>query len=515
MLLELVSTSSNNTSLNQEPSYEDLLAANSSLLSANKLLQEENARHGFQISELKLELENLKKYIFGKKSEKLQEVDERQYSLFADPEFEKKLEEETQLEEETVPSYTRKRGRKPLPADIPRERFEYEPEDIICACCGEEKARIGEEITEELDFIPARFLIKEHVKVKRACSKCKDGVSTAKLPEGAIVIENCRAGAGLLAHVILSKYADHLPLHRQEQIFARHGIEIPRQRMCDWIGILCERYLMPISQAIKDEILKSDYIKADETKIKIQDQDKLGWLWGILGEKNDVYFEYNISRSGSVATDLFKNYQSGFIQTDLYAGYNKVYVPEGTIRVGCFAHARRKFIEVQKTAKKQCDIILQLISKLYKIEKKIKDLPIEEKLARRQKESKPIHEKLHKYLQDQSLQVLPKSKFAKAINYSLKQWDALSLFLEHGELNIDNNDIERQMRPIAVGRHNWLFAQNNRGAKWAACLFSIIATCKANKINPWDYLTDILRKIHSTKQKDIWSLTPRGWAELQ
>ena len=487
----------------QRPTYDELLAQ-------NHRLSEENARIWQQLLELK-------RHVFGRRSEKLAVVDERQELLFSSgaPQI------EPAVAETEVSSHIRRKngGRKPLPAELPRERVEYEPEVKHCACCGELMPRIGEEKTDELEYVPARFFVREHVKIKRACSRCKQGVGIGKLPPEAQIIERGRPGAGLLAHIFISKYCDHLPLHRQEQIFERHGIELPRQRMCDWIGKLCEELLIPISLAQKREILKSRYIRADETTLKVQDPNKAGklhtgYLWGMLSLEGDVYFEYSPSRAGAVAERLFDGCD-GFIQTDLYAGYNPVFVPDGAVRVGCWDHVRRKFIAVQKVAQKECGRILKLISELYRLERKLKQLSIEEKVAARQKKSKPIIETLERFLRELQQRLLPKAPLREAVDYALCQWDALVLFLEHAELELGNIAIEQQIRPIAVGRHNWLFAGSDRGARWTACMYSLIGTCKRNGINPFDYLQDVLRRGHTVPASRLWELTPRGWNETR
>ena len=488
------------------PNYKDFLVV-------EKLLAEKDS----QIKELQksnedlwLIINNLKKHIFGKRSEKLAYTNDRQGLLFPEeqaPNSSSPIDEV--LEETEIKAHKRvKRTRRALPENLPTERREYEPEDKTCVCCGSEKSKIGEEVTKELEYVPARFCVIEHVKIKRACSKCKDGVVIGKLPAGTQLIPGSQVGVGLVSHILLSKYADHLPLNRQEVIFQRYGIYIPKQRMSDWIGMITERYLMPIAEALRKEILKSRYIKADETGLKIKDIDKKGWLWGILSEEGDLFFDYNSSRSGETALGIFKisdtaQYE-GFVQTDLYAGYNKVYLPERTKRVGCWAHARRKFLEVRELSKKDCDVVLKAISQLYKIEKS----------GNREKYSRAVIDNLKVFLLKLDQEVLPKSKLKNAINYILVQWDALTLFLDHPELKLDNNAIERQIRPIAVGRHNWLFAGSDRGAKWSACIYSLIGTCKLNNINPWDYFNDILRKVDSAKQKDIITLTPREWKKL-
>ena len=503
-----------------QPTYEELLAANKCLHASNLLLQETNTELQERLSEkesdilqLKHQIAKLREKLFGKSSEKLSKEEFQQLSMFLE-ELSKELEAAEQ-EQVEVSSYKRgKKSSKPLPEDLPRERVEHEPDEKTCPCCGDEKAKIGEETTEVLEFIPAQFKVIEHVKIKRACSKCKSGAVTAKLPEGSVPIEGARVGYGLLAYIIVSKYADHLPLHRQEQIFLRQGVDIPRQRMCDWIGIVTERYLLALCQALKRKVLKSDYIKADETRINVQDIDKTGWLWGMQSEEGDVYFEYNESRGGSVAADLFAGYE-GIVQTDLYAGYNPVFLPETTQRAGCWAHARRKFLEAEESHKKECGVVLKLISKLYAVEKSLRGKPLEDVGRKRGKESRVLIEKLESYLREQEQTQLPKSPFVKAARYSLKQWNELTLFLSEPRLKLDNNDIERQMRPVAVGRHNWLFAGSQRGAEWAACMFSIFGTCRMHKINPYEYLLDVLKKLPITKQKDIDKLLPRAWKEAR
>ncbi len=362
-------------------------------------------------------------------------------------------------------------------------------------------------------------MVREHVKIKRACRRCQDGVAIGRLPAEVQVIEGSRPGAGLLAHILVSKYQDHLPLHRQEQMFLRHGIVLSRKRMCDWIGKLVEQGLLPIVEAMKRGLLQSSYVRADETEIQVQMEGKSGklhrgYLWGALSLEGDVVFTYAPSRAGVVAEQLFGNFV-GFLQTDLYAGYAKVYTPAGATRVGCWAHARRKFVEAEKTAPRECGKVLQKIAALYKIENAARTLSSAERQARRQRQSKPLFDSLEKTLQDLQLHSLPKSPLRLAIDYTLSQWEALTRPLEHGYLELDNNAIERQIRPIAVGRHNWLFAGSERGAQWAACLFSLLATCRIHRVNPFVYFADVLRRVHTTPQQKIQDLTPRGWKPLR
>lgn len=487
-------------SAERKPTYEELEQEVESLREQNEKLW--------------LELKKLKKHVFGRRSEKLRQFDERQEVLFASEQSEPEVGGEEE-EIEVAGHKRRRRGRKPLPEELVRERIEYEPEEKLCPCCGEEMPKIGEEVTEELDYIPARFVVREHVKIKRACGNCKNGVQTGKLPAGIPIIEKGRPGPGLLAQILVGKYCDHHPLNRQEQIFQRHGVELRRQRMADWIAYVTEQFLIPIAQAQKRLIVSTDYIRADETVLKVQTREKngklhSGYLWGMVSPEWDVYFEYSPSRAGDVAKKLFHGY-TGFIQTDLYAGYNPVFLPEKTTRVGCWDHVRRKFVEAQAVFGKECTTVLKLIAKLYKIERKLKKLSAKQRIAVRQNKSKTIIKQLKTYLQDTQLRVLPQSDLAKAIQYTLRQWSALTLFLDHGELELSNIAIEQQMKHIAVGRHNWLFAGSERGAMWAAAIFSLICTCKKNKINPFDYFSDVLRRAHTHPNSKIIELTPREW----
>lgn len=482
------------------PSYAELLEQNESL-------QVENAR-------LWHELRRLKRYVFGRRTEKLSAVGNNQEPLFAATETAPAAAVPIVTE---VPAHQRRRGgRKPLPAELPRERVEYEPEQKTCQCCGIEMAKIGEEITEELEYAPARFFVREHVRIKRACPRCKDGVVSGKLPAEAQVIERGRPGAGLLAHIIVSKYCDHLPLHRQEQIFRRHGVELPRQRMCDWTGDVTEKLLFPIAREIKRSAVVSGYMHADETELLVQTAEKpgklhKGYLWGMRSLEGDVYFHYAASRAGPVAEELYGECH-GFIQTDDYAGYNALFRSGCATRVGCWDHVRRYFVEAEPTAGKECMRVLQEIAELYKLERKFKALSVGERQAARQKHSRKVIESLKTRLDVLNQRVLPKSPFGEAIHYALHQWDALTVFLEHGQVALSNAPIEREIRPIAVGRHNWHFAGSERGAKWAACLFSLIATCRSHGVNVFDYFSDVLRRANTTPAA---ALTPAAWKKAR
>ena len=464
-----------------------------------------------EIDKLHRLLNQANKNLYGRKSEKLSK-ETAQNPLFS---FESAA-EQTPLESVIeVASHPRRVPslRRGLPSDLERERIEYDLDEKACSCCGAEMPVIGEEKSEELEFVPARFKVIEHVRLKRACPKCKQGVYAPKLPPEVKPLERCLPGPGLLAQIIISKYQDHLPLHRQEQIFARHRIHLPRQRMSDWIGGLA-KLLEPIYQRLIEQIKSLDYFQADETTIKVQDETvkgKLhtGYLWAMLGPPGMVAYHYAKSRAGEVPKKLFEGCKAT-IQTDAYAGYNVVFLPNGCRRLACMAHIRRKFIEAEASAKSACTQVLTLIAKLYKLEKQSKDLSTDERCALRKKKAFPELRRLYRLLRQLRRATLPQAALSKALQYAWSQKKEVLCYLRDGRFEIDNNQIERQMRPIAVGRKNYLFAGSHDGAHSAAVLYSLINTCKLNKVNAFDYLRDVLVRIH--RPGKIEDLLPQNWA---
>ena len=495
-----------------------------SVINENAALRELTEHQAQEIENLKLLVQKFRAQAFGKKSEKLRSISSpaqgEQEEMFS---FES-MPESPEADKSTIEVRRHKReiprGRKPLPSDLPRERIEYEPEERTCNCCGAELEKIGEEITEELEYIPARFLVKEHVKIKRACGRCKEsGVKTGTLPPSVQPLERSRPGAGLLTHIIVSKYMDHLPLYRQEAIFARLGIVIARARMCDWIAAVCN-LLEPLHKALRLELIALSYLQADETTIKVQDPENpkhilTGYFWGLHAPPQKLaYFGYYASRAGASAEALLKDFK-GTVQTDLYAGYNPVLIPGEVTRLACMAHVRRKFIEVQKQAGKQCGEVLELIAKLYRIETQAKDFEAFAREALRKEKSVPLLERLEKYLLELKATTLPKHALMKALNYALSQWGEIKRYTENGIFEIDNNPIERDIRPIALGRKNFLFAGSHDGAKRAAMLYSFFACCKLRKINPSEWLKDVIIRVQTDSSVSARDLLPHLWKPAQ
>ena len=495
-----------------ETDYKHLIANEPDAVA--KLLVEKDR----QIQLLTNHLINANKARFGTKSEKLP-VGE-QGTLFAVDEVDNAVADSDQDSATIeVPAHIRStiRKRRTLPEGTVVKRIEHPPAETACNVCGSELVKLREEVTKIVTFIPAHFELEEHARPVMACGCCKESSPiTTPLPSGIQLIPRSPVGVGLLASILISKYQDHLPLYRQEAMFARLGYEVPRKRMCAWLGALAE-YCQPLYKAMKRILVAEGYLQADETTIKIQDNETIGkchtgYVWGLSPPgKKLVYFHYADSRAGEVPRAILSDFK-GILQTDLYAGYNEVYVPDKAIRAGCWAHVRRKFIEIEKLAGKDVKVALEIIAKLYKTEPK--DRTPEVIQAARRKSSAPLVHDLHGYLTSWSKRTLPRSPVQKAIQYALSQWEALTLFLTHPQVMLDNNLIENQMRPIALGRKNWLFAGSHGGAMRAAIFFSLINSCRMNNVNTWEYFTDILPRLASTSSDDLPALLPNAWKPL-
>jgi transposase len=413
-----------------------------------------------------------------------------------------------------VPSASR-HGRVPLPKHLPRERLEYHPpqEALVCPGCGQPKERMGEEITEQLDYVPASFLVRQHVRVKYACKKCQEGVVIADLP--ARPIERGRPGEGLLAHVLTSKYCDHLPLHRQEVIFRRHGVEMARSTLCDWVREGAT-LLTPVVQEMHRQILVAPKIHTDDTPVTARNgsgkEKHKGFLWAYIDPDNNVVFDYTSGHSREGPLRFLGDY-AGYVQADAYNGYDALFAKGRATEVACWAHTRRKFFDAQDSDPAHAAEVLVLIGDLYQIEAqaKEKNLGREQIQALRQKESRPILGVIEKRIASWGPQVLPKSPIGQAIAYAQGQWQALNRYLDDGVLDIDNNLAERTLRMVAIGRKNWLFVGHDNGGHRAAIIYSLVASCKLCAIDPFAYLRDVLERISTHPASRIAELLPRNW----
>ncbi len=490
-----------------------------------ELRQEIESNHRFQ-EQLQHQLAQLMRKLFGRQSEKL---DPNQLKLiFAelqalglDDGAEDSAESEEEDEEPASESPRRRRrrghGRRRLPKHLPRKRQEYRlPAKELECPCGGLLTPSGEEVSEQLEYLPAKMLVIEHARIQYACRQCEESVAIAPKPPQPI--DKGLPGPGLLAQVVTSKYADHLPLYRLEGIFKRHGVSLSRSTMCDWVGASAD-LASPLVDLMKDDLLKSKKIHTDDTSVPVLDpslgQTRRGRLWVYLGHEphDHVVFDYTPSRERDGPAEFLKDF-TGYIQADAYAGYDGIYAGGLAVEVACWSHARRKFIEITSFESGAPFTALAFIGQLYQIERKAKHMRPRKRRRFRQKHALPVLRAFKKWLDEQAKIVLPKSLLAKAIGYALRQWDALVRYTEDGDLEIDNNAAERALRMIAVGRKNWLFAGNDEGGRRAAILYSLIAGCRLHDIDPFRYLQDVFRRLPTQPAESLAELTPKAWAKV-
>jgi len=409
-------------------------------------------------------------------------------------------------------------GRQRLPESLAMKRVVYDlgEDERQCPHCRGELRHIGEEVSERLEYVPASLYVIEEACQKYACSK---GCTLLTAQKPMQPIEKGLPGPGLLAHVAVSKYADHLPLYRQEGIFERHGVALSRQTMCDWMR-MCAQLVSPLFDLMKQRVLKSKVMQTDDIPVGVLDQalprTRLGRIWTYVGDDDHPYTVYdytpNRSRDGPQA---FMEKFSGFLQADAYSGYDELYLnPErDVIEVACWAHTRRKFYEAQSSDLMRSTVMLAYIRLLYDVEREARDMKLdrEERLALRQAKSVPILDDIKAYLQREQPKVLPKSPEGQGIAYALSNWKALVRYTEDGDLEIDNNGAERSLRGVAVGRKNWLFFGSDNGERTAAVLTSFITTCKRLGIDPFAYLRDIFDRISTHPGSRLAELLPDKW----
>jgi len=473
-----------------------------------------------QIDDLNGQLYYLKRQLFGKKSEKL---DPAQRLLFENlyDQVRAKIEEQKQPEVKAVKKRknANHKGRNPLPKDLPREIIEIEPpeEEKVCPVCNNDKQRIGSEETEKLEYVPASFYVKKYVRYKYACKECESHISIGQLP--AMAIDKGIAGEGLLAHIITSKYCDHNPLNRLEGILKRHGVDINVSTMCDWVGKSAD-LLEPLVKRMHEKILQSPKINTDDTPIPVKSKKRRGstyngYLWVYVGKKYNVVFDFTPTRSRQGPLKFLGKY-SGYVQADAYSGYDEFFRKSDATEVGCHAHARRKFDYALDTDPVRAARLLVLWGRLYDIERKAKDESYSsaQLLEARQKQAKPILAEIKAVLDEYKNQVLPKSPIGKAITYSLNQWDALNRYVDDPMLEIDNNLSERTLRMVVIGRKNYMFAGSEAGAWRAAIIYSLVASCKLNDIDPFRYFRDVLARVSTHPAAKIDELLPSEWKKL-
>jgi transposase len=460
--------------------------------------QAQLTERAFEIEHLKLLIAKLKRLQFGRSSEKLDREIEQ---------LELKLEE---LQVSAVPAPSRSASaapaqipvRRPLPEHLPRTRVEHTP---TCACpdCGAAMCKIGEDIAEVLDYVPARFRVIQHVRPKLACSACERIV---QLEAPSRPIARGLAGAGLLAHVLVSKYCDHLPLYRQSQIYAREGVEIGRSTLAEWVGC-CFHLLDPLVTALARYVTAAGKLHADDTPVPVLDpgrgRTKTGRLWTYVRDDRPaggteapaVLFRYAPDRRGERPREHLAEF-SGILQADAYAGFGHLYEGGRIREAACWAHARRGFYELhQSTQSPVAAEALERIGALYEIEAEIRGSPPEHRAAIRQARAGPLLESLREWLREMLARVSKKSDLAKAIGYVLTRWSALTRYVDDGTIEIDNNAAERALRVVALGRKNYLFCGSDAGGERAAAIYSLIGTAKLNGLDPEAYLRHVLERI--------------------
>ncbi len=416
-------------------------------------------------------------------------------------------------------------GRQPLPEDLPRERVEHdlEVDSKNCPNDGAELTRIGEEIVETLEFRPATLVVIENVYPKYACPVCEQHVIQA--PAVPSVLPQTQCGPGLIAQIIICKYLLALPLYRQESEFKQMGIELSRSSMARWI-IATHKYLLPLLDLLKKFILASQVIHADETHVQVLKEkgktpQSKSYMWTICTGEHDppaVFYEYYDNRKSESATSLLEDFK-GLLHVDGYEGYSAVVEQNGIVRVGCWAHARRKFDVAKKDGAPAGHTLsgefLNRIQKLFLAERDWKGLSAEERGAERQKISKPLVEDLQSYLDENLTRVTPKSKLGMAMTYLKNQWPLLTVFLNDGRASLSNNRMENLIRPFAIGRKNWMFSDTVAGAEASAGLYSLLLSAKMNELEARPYLISVLTEIPALLAKeptaDLSPYLPWNW----
>ena len=494
----------------------------------NKSLQKNDKFNQAVIEKLTLELAHLKRMRFGKKSEAFYSSQELLFEELLDIEIGILEQEAKKLKQahETSNDVAKKAkprnvaGRQPLPANLPRIDYLHDLPKEQCQCkkCGFQLVKISEDITEKLAVIPAQFIVHRHIRPQYACNACQTIQATPVAPE---VIEGSYCTPDLAAWIICNKYLDHLPLYRQEQISQRHGVALSRQTMANWVGQYGHA-LMPLAQELKTLLLQRNVLHADETPIQqlkqknktIVEDAKTAYLWAYCTSDIDsqgppiILFDYQPGRHGVHAQQFLENY-SGHLMVDDYIGYKKLFTKNSKIiELGCMVHARRKFFEFYKSTQSPiAKTALEFFLCLYNIESETKNVSVQERTKIRQERSAAVLKIMKKWLDKQVL-VVKSAKLLNAIKYTLNRWEALIRYAQDGSLPIDNNPIENHIRPIAIGKKNWLFVGCPKAGQSMAAINSLLMTAKRNGLDPYAWLKNVIERLPTQKNKDIAELLP-------
>ena len=486
-------------------------------------LKAENAQLQYAVVSLTHQLEQLKKMIFGSKSERFVAQDDNK----TNPQLTLALDAATiaacKITDATKVEYIRTKtevtenkpkahpGRMKLPEGLRRETIILQPDSDLTGL-----KKIGDEVTEVLDYVPAEFYVKQYIRPKyvQPLDKTAATVITASLPER--MMQKCMAGEGLLSQIIVDKYVDHRALHRQLQRFERVGVTIAQSSINDWVKAVLV-HLTALYEVHKRQVLASSYLHCDETPLKVLDENKKGtthqgYYWVYHNSKDKlVLFDYRTGRGREGPDDILKDYK-GYLQTDGYVAYDAFEKRAGITLLHCMAHARRKFSDALQNDRERAEHALGIFQQLYAIERRIKEelLSAAAILQLKQQEAVPLLQTLKEWMIAQYPKVLPKSSIGQAIGYCLPRWEKLSIYTTDALLQIDNNPVENAIRPVAIGRKNYLFAGSHDAAQRAAMVYSLFATCKLHQINPYEWLKDVLERMHLYHTNNIAQLLPQN-----
>ena len=482
------------------------------------VLAAELKNRDMKIADLQNRLAGLNRYRFGSMSESLDQLQLRfeneEIAVAAGLKLEPRSEPGSPEADKDKPR------RRPLPDHLQRREAVLSPGDD-CAHCGGALKRVGEDVTEELEYRPGRFVVNRIVRPRMACAAC-ERFTQAPLPSRPI--ERGRPGPGLLAHVLVSKYADHLPLYRQSQIYEREGVELERSTMADWVG-RSTRLLEPLADAIGRHVLRGQAIFADDTPVKLLSpglkKTKTARVWAYVRDERPwagadppaAWYQFTLDRKKDHPVGHLSGYR-GWVHADDYAGFKHVYGDQRASEMACMAHVRRKFVEVHNSQGSAiAEAALQRIAELYGVEKQANGKTPEERVTLRQEHARPVFDELERWLHTQLPKLSAKSPLAKAIRHALTRMTKARAYLENGVLSLDNNAAERAMKPVAIGRKNWTFAGSEGGGKAMAIAYTLIETAKMNQVDPQAWLTDVLTRIADHKITRLNELMPWEYAQ--
>ena len=498
----------------------DLTALDRTALEALVLAQQEKLlNRDSEIEHLKLVIARLRRMMFGTKSEKVtREIEQLELKL---EEMETRQAEHARTKP-TVTDAKNKPTRRPLPEHLPREVHTHLPQQDSCTQCGGELRKLSEDVSEMLEYVPASFKVIRHVRPKLSCTKC-DVIVEAPAP--ARPIERGLAGPGLLAHVLVAKYADHCPLYRQSEIYARAAVDLDRSTLADWVGA-ASHLLTPLVDRVRGHVLAASKLHADDTPVPVlapgMGKTKTARLWTYVRDDRSaagntppaVWFAYSEDRKGEHPRQHLSKF-TGILQADGYAGFHHLYEGGRIIEAACWAHVRRKFYDIQvATGSAIAAEAIQRIGALYDIEREIRGKPPAMRREIRQARARPLVDDLHRWFNKTLAGLSRKSDTALAIRYALSRWRALIRYLDDGRIEMDNSAAERALRTVALGRKNYLFAGSDAGGERAAAIYTLLGTAKLNGIDPELYLRHVLERIADHPVNRVHELLPWNLAPL-